>query len=504
MENQKHSNVLDVDLLDKALVEDLLADTQNPLSKAINEIDNRERAIAFAEDIFAAASSHGYPLRHNEEELDETGKRNSPFVDAIEWDEIPGASTCKGNVTRSSYVAAEVIRAIAEEMNRQDAATDRLQEEDEKRKQGKEPGQSWSDGMGGWAPSDCIEDTESNEGDKELTDEEVEWLHGKPGEVEDGPRHLAPWKEMKERIHALIGQATKQAIEKSQRVESILAFIGNDLGCHPEDSGTVAEGMELADQLAENEELLLMIEKAGHFLLAYADKKGKLAASACGGMTGVTSTDDPAIAFPDELAIPALVAEGIINHSLLAPKFEKEEKKIHGPVKVAEDHSNSMKGAKHVVAVGFTLAMLKLCKDQKRRMEVIQFEMQANTIVFDYTPDAREENKPSQEKFIKVACQFRNGGGTCFDSWIDEIVDDNDQEADVILISDGAGSISPAHLDKWNSWREKEGITCEGIEVPPGAQTLRTVCDSVFTFDIGNMEQGFEDCLIRVTERGQA
>lgn len=182
----------------------------------------------------------------------------------------------------------------------------------------------------------------------------------------------------------------------------------------------------------------------------------------------------------------------LVESQLMTYAVESEDRAGRGPMIVLLDGSGSMHGPRELWAKAVSLALLELCRRQRRAFHAIVFSAgREATRRFQLTGEreARSLGAPPVDyaRLIDFAEYFPRGG-TRFEHPIEQAVHILDTESrfrrgDVVLVTDGEAVLPPA----WCAWFEAErsrlGFKLHAVLVDVGGagrrSTLEEIADTV-------------------------
>ena len=154
------------------------------------------------------------------------------------------------------------------------------------------------------------------------------------------------------------------------------------------------------------------------------------------------------------------------NHELLQYELSQEPPKSHGPIIICLDCSSSMSERdRSEWSLATTLAFLHIAKMQNRPLQVIQFNGDVQTVTnFD------NKDNDTTDKALELIDMFYPSGGTNFNRPLQEAINtlakqDNYNDADILMITDGEASISDEISEKINYAKDNAGLKVFSIIV---------------------------------------
>lgn len=298
-------------------------------------------------------------------------------------------------------------------------------------------------------------------------------------------------------VRTVVATAEGEA-EATAEILSVFGDAGNQApggnttgGSGSFNGGTIGQKLQLAQDVRKNEKLRKIAEMAGRLQrIALNVQKIKIDTDPR-EVAGIEFGDDLSRVVPSDLALLAdpdtadLFGMKFCAGSLMLEKLEAKEKIGRGPVIIAVDESGSMTGDRDVWAKGAGIALLSIARRQNRDAMVLHFAEtgQLKREVF-------KGGRASGQELMEVASHFYNGGDTQFNPWmraaISAVESSEWNKADVVLISDGYGSVDPLTAESWRKCRDDRGMRAMGVLIG--------------TDDYSGVMRGLVDALITVND----
>jgi uncharacterized protein with von Willebrand factor type A (vWA) domain len=157
------------------------------------------------------------------------------------------------------------------------------------------------------------------------------------------------------------------------------------------------------------------------------------------------------------------------------------DRKGRGPMVVCLDCSSSMAGEKEMWSKAVTLTLLDLARRHRRLLEVIAFTgADAPLVHFRLLSRSRAGGlSPRPEEILSLAEHFP-GGATSFEQPLAAALEQVEQgpsrgRADIVLLTDGEASVSPAFFERLDTVRRRREIGILTILMDTGPTRLETV-----------------------------
>ncbi len=218
-----------------------------------------------------------------------------------------------------------------------------------------------------------------------------------------------------------------------------------------------------------------------------------------GAVSDVTLGSDVANVLEDELVLlmrprlrRAMLAK-LADDSAMMYEVENKEPKAKGPIVVLLDESDSMSGQREAEAKGIALALAHVCAKQRRRFVLHFFQSSVtHTVTIDPNDTSATESgvNVALRKLGEIASRGA-GGGTDFNQpllkAIETVNTDAMRDADVLMITDGISSVSPATLEAVNKCRDATGAKVYsmliGVAEGTSQEVLKQFSDKVWSAD---------------------
>ena len=309
-----------------------------------------------------------------------------------------------------------------------------------------------------------------------------------------------------DQAEAAIRQAARQALAQAEQEidstnEAIKAYSGGyDQGGFglAKNGHSTKQKLELAQKVRSSDKLKQIAELCGRLTrIALAVQKAKVKHPP-DEIASIELGSDVARMLPSELCLLAdpeledLFILKLIEKRLSQYELIHQEPQGRGPIILAIDESASMDEpavpqeaiTKEVWSKGIALALMAIARLQRRDIAIIHFasKNQISTQFF-------LKGQASPEEALEVAEFFYNGT-TAFEPWMNkalELIDDSRfDKADVICVTDGLASISPAVKAHWLQTKAARAMRAFGILIgtDEGASVLASITDAMLPLDM--------------------
>jgi len=260
---------------------------------------------------------------------------------------------------------------------------------------------------------------------------------------------------------------------KYEAVKGFLALCPGASFSYAELQACADDFVALAQTLQNNAQIKELARKMGRNYISEEKKKqSKIPQASKSEVHGTHRSDDVMRMLPSELLnledetlevlfYARLLEKNLLTYELQGETFingEKNEtsKKRTGPVVACLDTSGSMQGAPMLKAKALLLAIANILKQEDRSLHVLLFGSAGEIREFSM---AGQNNMVGLLKFLQTGF----GGGTDFETPLKQalqiIASQKDyKKADVLMISDGDCSLSPAFIETMKT--QKEALNC--------------------------------------------
>lgn len=266
--------------------------------------------------------------------------------------------------------------------------------------------------------------------------------------VQAAEKAVELFEELEQDENALkLRQVLRQAAEEAEgEIEEIKAGLrGLGVGFGPGMmAGVKAPEEQVRKALAANPKLRRVAEVAGRMRMRARTAQRSKVSYLPEQIVDVTLGGELERLLPSELTLLAaeeteLVAvRKLIERQALEYRLEGREQLDKGPVILCVDGSGSMEGARNEWAMGVALAVLELASKQRRPFCLVHFDG-----LVQKTFEIPARAAVSFETLVEMVSYF-SGGGTSFEPpllWASsKIAQGIWKDADVLLVTDGAGS----------------------------------------------------------------
>ena len=316
-----------------------------------------------------------------------------------------------------------------------------------------------------------------------------------PGKGEEGlPDPSGTRRRMRQAMRAA-GEAVDEA---EQAMEGIATAFGVDAGTEA-GTGETLTALEhvrtLYVHLAHHDRLQQIAQLAGRLHRLAQSHKRSRGQSHVGAMTGVTMGGDLARILPSELAglrgsrlarlqvLAKIQGRKALQYDVQAPVPE-----ARGPILVCLDESSSMGGQRNLWAKAVALALLTICREERRAWGLIGFDA-----VVQRTLVVEPGDRTPVDTLMQVLLGF-SGGGTDFDAPLEKALDVLRSspvlhKADLIFVTDGASEVSAGVAQQVNAVREAEGLSVYVVGVGTAAKLASLAPIATATFHLSSRPQ---------------
>lgn len=189
-----------------------------------------------------------------------------------------------------------------------------------------------------------------------------------------------------------------------------------------------------------------------------------------------------------EHALLSYAVEGtdVITQEATFEQEVKEEKagfktnRNRGPMIVCLDTSGSMHGTPENVAKALVLQCISVAKAEKRACYVYLFGSEGEVKEMELTPDAAG----LEQMLLFLSMSF--GGGTDVEGPLNLALERSDeqqwQQADILLVSDGEFSVSSGLSRKINNRKEQRAMSVHGVVIGGSLSPMDKICDPLHQF----------------------
>jgi len=301
-------------------------------------------------------------------------------------------------------------------------------------------------------------------------------------------------------LRRAIGKASSQVAEAREALEGLAPGMGSTPATHEQEDTT---RLTLAAMLLDNPAFREVLRRAGK-LRRMAASDAKRRAPGVGTLVGLERGADLGRVLPSQLSrlvhprLRLLVMKDIAERALMQYKIEGQEPQGRGPIVVLVDESGSMKGDSTRWAKAAVIAAIRQGQAEGRAVSVAFFDTQilgAYRLDKDGTAHNLTRYAPVEStgvfgktQDVIQACLTRGtAGGTDFTapiSWALDILENGDDRADIILVTDGRANISEDALARLTEQKER-GARLYALTVGVGdVSALETMATEVLALDV--------------------
>ncbi len=261
-------------------------------------------------------------------------------------------------------------------------------------------------------------------------------------------------------VRKAITKGAQKATEAIQRFQQwVESYSYGTVPGTPMSARNMDQKRDLAQKIMVNQKLQQIAELAGRMRIKAAEKQRSKTNYARSEVTSIEQGADLNHLLPSELGLLgtefehlflARVAERKCNQYQLRGK----ETQARGPIVVCLDESGSMMGDRETYSKAMALALLDIAQRQKRSWCLIHFDSKVHKV------DTFKAGEVDSKNLLDTLDHF-TGGGTDFMHPLKRAVQEIRQDgafknADIILITDGQGPITPEFEDEFN--RDKQEL----------------------------------------------
>jgi len=312
--------------------------------------------------------------------------------------------------------------------------------------------------------------------------------------------------EIEKALKKSVKHELKTDLESSK--EALLAEVKTMQGFGVETDGTFCklpyeEKIKTLKELRENRKIQEVSKLAGRLKAIY--KKGRKVWTKEGmdSITGTTRGSDLSSTLTHDLsyisnkAYKKLFYKKMIDNDLTNYDYGSKRTKGKGPIVAVIDVSGTMRGERDTYAKATFMALLEVCRKQKREMYVILFSSESNPRTVSFSRS--ELNNP--KKLIEVITYF-SGNGTLFEPPLrkaQEVIKSSKvfRKSDIVFITDGDSRFTGRFVGEFNSWKAVNKISVYAILIGSGArrETVQKVSDTISELESikGNEEEASKD-----------
>jgi uncharacterized protein with von Willebrand factor type A (vWA) domain len=246
---------------------------------------------------------------------------------------------------------------------------------------------------------------------------------------------------------------------------------------------SAGERLELSRRLARNRKLGELARLVGRFKQDARALRRKTLDRGVAEAYDVERGSDLGRLIPSELLAlhhPGLARDfkrRLLEGEVLQYRLREDEQKGKGPMVVCVDVSSSMQGDKELWAKAVCLTLMDIARRQRRLFRAVLFSSGEGSLkVLDLNRERRY--RPELSKVLELA-EYFPGGGTDFERPIDaavELLEDKKlKRGDIVIITDGESSVSPAWLARLRRRKEELDFSIFAVLVDVGSSELSTL-----------------------------
>lgn len=298
-------------------------------------------------------------------------------------------------------------------------------------------------------------------------------------------------------IRQSIRKAVKSANEKIDEMQDCFSCIGSGRGQEGKTDG-VDQRFEIADKIRKNPSLKELAKIAGRLRSIASQKRKNRCEQIKNELHSVETGKDVLNVLPSEFAMLRTPETSLhfyakyTSETLLQYRLEGKEKQARGPVILCIDVSGSMKGTRELWSKGIFLALLDLCRKDKRDLHLHYFDDGLQrSYAFPHKQTIDVNN-------IFAATSFFSGGGTSLDEvlsvacgQVESASDKSLRKADIVIVTDGAVSVENALVNRIKASQKKSGLNILGIVLAGNSEPLEKI--GARCVSVGNLEHNDDD-----------
>jgi len=278
-------------------------------------------------------------------------------------------------------------------------------------------------------------------------------------------------------------------------------------------SGRLDAGQRLAlgDRLAASEKLRKLAALVGAFRrLARVRRKRRLPRRGP-EVYAVERGADPARLLAGELSAlrhPILrrdVRRRFVEGALLQYGLRGDDDRGRGPIVVCIDGSGSMRGARELWSKAVTLTLVEQARRQGRACRAIVFDAGSKPFereLVEPRPIGGGRRAPRLDAVVEFA-EYFPGGGTDFapplDAALAALGESRYRRGDVVFITDGEASLSPAFRAHFTAEKARRGFRVVGVLVDMGRVREETLAS--FADEVHRVRDLCADAAVSIVER---
>lgn len=257
-------------------------------------------------------------------------------------------------------------------------------------------------------------------------------------------------------------------------------------------AASLAEKLQLADQLVQQPKLAKIFELAGRMERIALAKRRTADKRMREEIVGMTVGGDPGRALPGELAqlahpsTKALFLRNLVERQLSMYDQHGHDRLGRGPIVLLVDGSGSMVGSKEVWAKAVALVFLNLAAKDRRDMLVCQFGGPGEQLVSEF-PFRSAPRTIQRDAVVRALDAFLNSGSTDLEgplTWALGRIEPPDQmfeRADVVVLTDAELTFSLAFKAWWHAERKRLDFASYSVLIGQASamDVLRSVIEHV-------------------------
>lgn len=275
-----------------------------------------------------------------------------------------------------------------------------------------------------------------------------------------------------------ISKAVAVGMEKATTSAKAMKVLCDTFGEGTVDPGTgnISERIEIANRIAKSgggASFRQFLELLGRLIRSSREAEVTKTRHNSGAIVDVTLGDDLSSALDMDVLefvdpdLHNLSLLKIHDGSLMEYECESQMPKNRGDIILLVDESGSMSGQRDAESKAFVLAAVSLGIRQKRNVRVMMFQ---HTVTAEYSFGSKKSgNVSTAQQLVELRKMVSrgSGGGTSFDAPLNRAIDtataSERDEADVLLITDGACKVDRKTIDRVRSMQSTRGMRFFGL-----------------------------------------
>lgn len=253
-----------------------------------------------------------------------------------------------------------------------------------------------------------------------------------------------------------INNTMKKTLDSVKLQDNFFGW-GSDTGLFKPTS--YKDRLELTHQILKNKNLLKIAKLAGRFRRLAIKKQKQKSKHSVEEISDIIQSDNISRIIPSEIFylidpdLEFLFLKKYTEKELLTYELSGFDTKGKGPIVVCIDVSGSMRGERDIWCKAVALALIMIAHREKRNAIVIPFDYSVQTTFEFY------KNDYSIKTLLEMA-SFFTGGGTNYNHPLKKSMEyiekeSNLKKADIIMVTDGEGTLSDKTIAEFEELKEK-------------------------------------------------